>query len=102
MASPLASLPGLAGLKGGLIFAGVGGRPRQILPTDYNGWDPRFGFAYQLDKNTVLRGGYGIFHAPSLRQAQSANSNAGFSSTTQFISAANGVTPTNYLRDPFP
>ena len=50
----------------------------------------------------MLRGGYGIFHAPTLRGAQSANSNTGFSSTTQFISAANGVTPTNYLRDPFP
>jgi hypothetical protein len=29
---------------------------------DYNNIDPRFGFAYQLGTNTVLRGGSGIFH----------------------------------------
>lgn len=29
---------------------------------DYNNIDPRFGFAYQLGSNTVLRGGSGIFH----------------------------------------
>ena len=102
VASPLAGPAGLPGLRGGLVFLGAGGRPRQILPTDWNGWDPRFGFAFQVDAKTVLRGGYGIFHAPSLRGAQSLNSNTGFSSTTQFVSAANGVTPVNYLRDPFP
>ena len=96
--SPLTGVPGL---KGGLEFLGVGGYGRQVLPTDKNGWDPRFGFAYQLRKNTVLRGGGGIFHAPSLREAQSPNSNTGFSSVSSFVSAANGVTPTNYLRDPF-
>ena len=100
--SPLAATAGLPGLKGGLEFLGVGGYGRRILPTDLNGWDPRFGFAYHLSKNTVLRGGAGIFHAPSLRDAQSANSNTGFSSTSSFISAANGVTPTNFLQNPFP
>ena len=29
---------------------------------DYNNLDPRFGFAYALGTNTVLRGGTGIFH----------------------------------------
>jgi hypothetical protein len=29
---------------------------------DYNNLDPRFGFAYQLGTDTVLRGGAGIFH----------------------------------------
>ncbi|MBI3683675.1 MAG: TonB-dependent receptor [Acidobacteria bacterium] len=100
--SPLAGPAKLPGLTGGLVFLGVNGRDRQLLPADRNGWDPRFGFAHQLATRTVLRGGYGIFHAPSLRQAQSLNSNTGFSSTTQFISAANGVSPSNYLRDPFP
>jgi hypothetical protein len=102
VASPLAGPAGLPGLKGGLRFLNVGGYGKQILPTDLNGWDPRFGFAYHLAKNTVLRGGAGIFHSSTLRDAQSANSNTGFSSTTSFVSAANGVTPTNYLQDPFP
>src|SRR5262249_28540987 len=71
VASPLAGPANLPGLTGGVVFLGVNGRSRQLLPTDKNGWDPRFGFAYHLSKRTVLRGGYGIFHAPSLRQAQS-------------------------------
>ena len=102
VASPLAGPAGLPNLKGGLQFLGVNGYGRQALATDLNGWDPRFGFAFHAAKNTVLRGGAGIFHAPSLRDAQSPNSNTGFSATSSFVSAANGVTPTNYLRDPFP
>src|SRR5437588_5604636 len=102
VASPLAGPAGLPELKGGLQFLGVGGYPTQALPTDKNGWDPRFGFAYHAARNTVLRGGVGLFHAPSLRDAQSPNSNTGFSATSSFVSAANGISPTNYLRDPFP
>ena len=29
---------------------------------DYNNFDPRFGFAYQIGTNTVVRGGGGVFH----------------------------------------
>lgn len=36
-------------------------RPGLYKP-DYNNWAPRFGFAYSLARNTVLRGGYGIFY----------------------------------------
>jgi Carboxypeptidase regulatory-like domain/TonB dependent receptor len=34
--------------------------------TNYNDWAPRFGFSYQVDTRTVLRGGYGIYYAPIL------------------------------------
>src|SRR5262249_30326547 len=67
--SPLANQVGLPDLRGGLEFAGDGGRGRRQFPTDTNDWAPRFGFAYQALKNTVLRGGYGIFYVPSLRAA---------------------------------
>ncbi len=100
--SPLAGPAGLPGLKGGLVFLGVGGRNRRSFPIDWAGWDPRFGFAYQLAKNTLLRGGYGIFHAPSLRQATSTIGQTGFGSVTDFASAADGITPADYLRNPFP
>jgi hypothetical protein len=46
---------------GGLTFAGVGGRPRAIRRPDYRVFMPRFGFAYQMTRKLVLRGGYGIF-----------------------------------------
>jgi hypothetical protein len=34
--------------------------------TNYNDWGPRAGFAYNAAKNTVVRGGYGIYYAPIL------------------------------------
>jgi len=34
--------------------------------TNYNDWAPRFGFSYQVDDRTVVRGGYGIYYAPIL------------------------------------
>lgn len=39
-----------------------------LYVADRNNWAPRFGFAYGLTKNSVLRGGYGIFY--SERQGQ--------------------------------
>src|SRR5262249_48484041 len=34
--------------------------------TDYGSIAPRFGFAYQVDNKTIVRGGYGIFYDPQL------------------------------------
>jgi len=32
--------------------------------TNYNDWGPRLGFSWGVLKNTVIRGGYGIYYAP--------------------------------------
>ena len=56
-------------------FSGQGGRSRHIVPVDWNGWEPRLGFAwsprglkifgYDLEKRSfVIRGGFGVSHAP--------------------------------------
>jgi hypothetical protein len=34
------------------------------INTDYLAWSPRVSFAYQLDKKTVVRSGYGVFYFP--------------------------------------
>jgi hypothetical protein len=47
-------------VKGGLMFAGVDGSSR-LYETPKNSFLPRFGFAYQLNPKTVLRGGAGLF-----------------------------------------
>src|SRR5581483_3088173 len=99
--SPLAASSGLPNLKGGLEFPGVNGYPRRVVPTNFNGWDPRLGFAYRAGKNTVLRGGFGIFHVPSLEQAQGNQNSTGFAGLSSFVSAANGILPTDFLSNPF-
>ena len=102
IASPIAAQTGLAGLVGGLQYVGVGGNSRRQYQPQLNNFDPRFGFAYQLDSNTVVRGGYGIFHGPSLRSAGATLGNYGFSATTTYTGSPNGLTPTLSISNPFP
>ena len=56
---PGASIPTV--LHGGERFVGVGGNSRSNYYADYKNIQPRFGVAYQLPHDAVVRGGYGIF-----------------------------------------
>ncbi len=47
-------------VKGGLMFAGVDS-PSRLYETPKNTFLPRFGFAYELNSQTVIRGGIGLF-----------------------------------------
>ena len=49
-------------LYGTLAIAGQNGNSRQLINTDRNNFAPRFGFAWQVQDKTVIRGGYGIFY----------------------------------------
>jgi hypothetical protein len=67
---PTVPNPGAGGRLGSLVFAGKQGGAcipqggaslcrSQIADTYYGSWQPRFGFAYQAYKGTIVRGGFG-------------------------------------------
>jgi hypothetical protein len=55
------ALQALGSLKGIEVF--VSNKDRQNYYADYKDIQPRFGFAYQLPHQSVIRGGYGIFYS---------------------------------------
>ncbi|HVW76641.1 MAG TPA: TonB-dependent receptor [Alloacidobacterium sp.] len=91
-------MPGNSQVIGGVTFLGVNGSPRALYSLVTTNIQPRVGFAYSLDDNTVIRGGFGeMFRNPS----PGAN-NLGFSSTTQFnASLDGGKTPYATLSNPY-
>jgi hypothetical protein len=90
-------------LKGGIIFAGVGSNPR-TPPADKNNFGPRFGFAYNVAKNTVIRGGFGIFYGPAAIDTSSAFGSIGvFNAVTPYVGSNDSyATPYSTLANPFP
>ena len=94
--SPL-KVPGLD-LRGGLLYAGVGGNPRGIYDPDRNNIAPRIGFAYSANEKTVVRGGYALYHIPVVQSVDP----TGFSVRTPHVSSQDGITPKDRLSDPFP
>jgi hypothetical protein len=102
VASPIrAQVPSLANLSGGLAFAGVGGAPANSGDLYKNTFQPRIGFAYQINERLVMRGGIGRYYMnPSNNNLRS----IGFETNTP-ITASNddGRTPiTTVLTNPFP
>jgi hypothetical protein len=99
-ASPIPEVPASAfQVRGGLLFAGVGGQPRGLTDLDRNNVAPRVGVAYQLTDKTVLRGGYGLFYGAT---TQLSEVRQGFSVSTQFVASNDGfITPADTLSNPF-
>ncbi|HKE25950.1 MAG TPA: TonB-dependent receptor [Bryobacteraceae bacterium] len=50
--------------NGDMRLAGRGGNSSALVNVDGNNFAPRFGFAYAMHQNTVIRGGYGISYFP--------------------------------------
>jgi hypothetical protein len=103
--SPLAGrVPGLPNLSGALEFVGVD-RDSQYS-TDWNNFGPRFGFAWRVPGELVLRGGYAMFYSASSVTAAGTlggGGNAGFASRTLFQGSVDGgLTPSDRYSNPFP
>jgi len=80
------------------LFPGVNGLSHHVTHLDLHEWQPRAGFAYQLFKSTVIRGGFGRFvQGTAVKGGQN-----GFSRTTSVISSQDsGRTPFDTLDNPF-
>jgi outer membrane receptor protein involved in Fe transport len=84
---------------GGVLFAGVNGNPRGIYDSAWGNFGPRVGAAYQLDRYTVLRGGYALIYGQTFNDPGNA---PGFSQTTNMVTSIQAGVPANTLDNPFP
>ncbi len=88
-------------VNGGLTFSGVNGQPVGLYHTPKVNLLPRFGFAYQFDNKTVLRGGYGMFLG-FLGERRGDVTQTGFTRDTNFIPTTDNLTFPNTLTNPYP
>ena len=99
------SLPGFP-LRGGLMYAGVDGNPTHQWDPPGVKLGPRIGFAYTLNPETVIRGGYAVFWAPyAIPSGVGAShiGNFGFTAVTSLATSLDGVTPpAATASNPFP
>jgi hypothetical protein len=77
---------------GGIQFAGFNGAPHSLIPNIYTGILPRIGFNYHALRNTVVRGGYGIYQLPSIGYGTTGLTSAS-TVAASFQSSDPGVTP---------
>ena len=100
VASPLGGqVAGFPNLVGGMEFAKPGARRQTSI--DWNNVSPRFGLAFSPDSKTVIHAGFARLFGPSVMEAGSTGT-AGFASSTSMIVSNDGLTPLNYLSNPFP
>ena len=88
-------------LLGGLQFAGVNGQPSAPFQVHWNDWQPRVGFSWEAMRDTVIRGGYGLYFPWAPLDVD----DIGFSQTTSFVASLNGaLNPDTYFNSgtPYP
>jgi hypothetical protein len=86
------------GVSGGFAYSGTNGLPHTLWPTNFHGFEPRLGFAYQVKRYMTFRAAYMMVHAPltglgvnivpNLTSASSANTGQ---------NGVGGVDPTYYV-----
>jgi hypothetical protein len=92
---------GTVALNGTTLFPTSG---RRSVPVDRNNFGPRLGFAYQLNSNTVVRGGAGVYYGMSVATNFQYPGTAFRKSATMFFTLDdfNTMAPNTSLANPFP
>ena len=96
--SPTTPNPGAGGSPGGLVFASGSGYAHSFVNPWRDGFAPRLGVAYQMNKKTVLRASGGLYYATML---ETGSSTAGFNVNATFTSP-DTFSPVYYWTQPFP
>lgn len=100
IANPLAAQ--VPGTKGALLFAGQNGNPTACCDPSRTKFSPRIGAAYAVNSKTTLRGGYGVFYAPT-RYAADGTLAPGYTLLTPYVASNDGgFTPAATLSNPVP
>lgn len=93
-------------LTGGEVFSGPG--HRSPFATNWHDFAPRFGLTYQVLKNAVIRGGFGISYGPSVHMASINQFNDdSYNAVSVWIasvadSSGTYLVPNSLITNPFP
>lgn len=82
-----------------VVTASSLGLPSGLRRADKNNWAPRFGFSYQLDSKTVVRGGWGLYYAHFSGAVAGSLASGPFALTSTITNPANA--PVYNLANPF-
>ena len=90
---PTAPNPAAGGIPGAIVFASPSRRAFEDP-----GWNtgPRFGFAYQIVPNTVIRGGYGMYYSGVAASQWMGYPVTGFTTNPTAANVTGGVYPAFY------
>ena len=94
----------VSGTPGVVTFAGLNGSPERAFRTDTNNLGPRLGFAYRLpgSRQTVLRGGAGIFYGSTISNTIGDAASLGFSGSASLVVSQAESQSAFRLRDGLP
>ena len=90
-------------VKGGLLFAGVGGQSRGFWDSSKGSLAPRIGLAYKFARNSVFRTGFGIFPIQIGQPLQNRALQYGYDQATDLVATVNnGQSFVGTINNPFP
>lgn len=100
----MTALNPVSGTPGIVTFSGVNGVPRPAFNTDRNNFGPRAGFAWRLPftRETVVRGGAGLFYGPTVSNTIGDVASTGFSTSSTLVVPQADLISAMQLRNGFP